>query len=349
MNDTANAVASSAAADAGAPVLVEVTRGGLVESRHRGAAVAVDSAGRIVEAWGDIEQPIYARSAIKPLQALPLVESGAAERFGLGPRELALACASHHAEPAHIEVLSAWLARVGLTVADLECGAHPPANAVAAQALIRSGTAPTALHNNCSGKHSGFLTTARHLGEPTRGYIAAAHPVQQRITSALEAMTGLDLAGAPRGIDGCGIPQIGIPLSGIARAMARMADPAGLADERAAAARRLLEAMAAEPLMVSGSTGFATAVMRAAPGVRLKGGAEGVYCAALPRLGLGVALKIEDGAGRGSEVAMGAILVRLAAFDDAERAALAPFLRPSVTNVAGRVVGEIRPARALEP
>jgi L-asparaginase II len=330
------------------PVLVEVTRGDLVESRHRGAAALVDAAGRVVTAWGDIARPIYARSALKPLQALPLVESGAADHFALGPRELALACASHHGEAAHLAVVSAWLARVGCAAADLECGAHPPLDAAAAAALIRSGAAPSALHSNCSGKHAGFLTTARFLGEATRGYVAPGHPVQRRILAALEAMTGLDLSHAACGTDGCGIPVIAIPLSGLARAMARMVDPQGVAAGRAAAARRLLDAMAAEPLMVSGSTGFATALLAAAgASVRAKPGAEGVFAAALPRLGLGLALKIDDGAGRACDVALAAILSRLGCLDDAALAQLGARLRPPVRSVAGAVVGEIRPAPAL--
>jgi L-asparaginase II len=223
-----------------------------------------------------------------------------------------------------------------------------PGNAAAAEALIRAGEAPSALHNNCSGKHSGFLTTARHRGEPTRGYIAPDHPVQQRVRAALEAMSGLDLSRAPRGTDGCGIPVIGIPLRSMARAMARLADPKGLAAERAAAGKRILEAMAAAPLMVSGTGGFATVVMTVAgAGVRLKPGAEGVYCAVLPSLGYGIALKIDDGAARASEVAVGAILEHLGAFTTAQRERLAPQLRPVIKNVAGREVGAIRPAEAL--
>ncbi|HUZ74972.1 MAG TPA: asparaginase [Stellaceae bacterium] len=331
-----------------APVLVEVTRGAMVESRHRGAAVVADATGRVVMAWGDDTKPVYARSALKPLQALPLVESGAADAFGLAPRELALACGSHHGEEPHVAAVAAWLARMGLGPADLECGAHPPADPAAAQALIRRGEAPSALHNNCSGKHAGFLATARHCGEPTRGYIAADHPVQRRVLATIEDMTGLDLARAPRGIDGCGIPVIGIPLSGLARAMARMGDPRGLPSARVAASCRLLDAMAAEPLMVSGSTGFATALLRAAGDrVRAKPGAEGVYAAALPGLGLGLALKIEDGAGRAAEVALMAILQRLGLIDAAALAALAGRGRPVLRNVAGAAVGDIRPADAL--
>jgi L-asparaginase II len=330
------------------PVLVEVTRGALVESRHRGAAAVVDAAGRIVHAWGDVEQPIYARSALKPLQALPLVETGAADAFGLGARELALACGSHHGEGPHVAAVGAWLARIGCGVGDLECGAHRPANQEAADALVRAGAEPSALHHNCSGKHTGFLTASRFLGEATRGYIAPDHPAQRRVLATLAAMTGLDLARAPSGTDGCGIPVIALPLSGLARAMARMVDPAGVPAGRADAARRLLDAMAAEPLMVAGSTGFATALLRAAaPHVRAKPGAEGVFAAALPRLGLGLALKIDDGAGRADEVALAAILMRLGCLDAAALAALGERVRPHVRTVAGAAVGEVRPAPAL--
>jgi L-asparaginase II len=330
------------------PILVEITRGELLESRHTGAAAVVDASGRVVRSWGDIDRPIFARSAIKPLQALPLVETGAADRFGLGDAEIALACASHRGETIHIDTVRRWLARADLGPQDLECGSHAPGDATAAEALIRAGEAPSALHNNCSGKHTGFLATARHRGEPTRGYIAPDHPVQQRVRTVLEAMSGLDLSRAPRGIDGCGIPVIGIPLRAMARAMARLADPKGLTEERAAAGKRILDAMAAAPLMVSGTGAFATVVMTVAGGsVRLKPGAEGVYCAVLPSLGYGVALKIDDGAARASEVAVGAILERWGAFTSAQREALAPQLRPIITNAAGREVGAIRPAEAL--
>jgi L-asparaginase II len=331
-----------------APVLVEVTRGGMVESRHRGNAVACDAAGRIVMAWGDATLPVYARSALKPLQALPLIASGAADAFGLGDRELALACGSHHGEPIHVEAVRRWLARIGCDEQDLECGAHRPNDPAAADALVRTGEAPSALHNNCSGKHAGFLSAARHLGEETRGYIAPDHPAQRRVIRAVEAMTGLDLADAPRGTDGCGIPVVAIPLAGLARAMARMADPRDVPPELAAASARLLAAMRAEPLMVSGSTGFATALLRAAGGqVCAKPGAEGVYAAVLPHLKVGIALKVEDGAGRAGEVALGAILSRLGALDRAAAASLAGRFEPLVRNVAGAVVGAIRPAAAL--
>jgi L-asparaginase II len=335
---------SSSSAD---PILVEAARGEMVESRHRGAFAVVDAAGRIVLARGDVDRPVYPRSAIKPLQALPLIETGAAAHFGLGDREIMLACASHNGNPAVVAAVEAWLARIGLTPDDLECGADAPSDAAAAQALIRAGAPPSALHNNCSGKHAGFLSTARHLGEPTHGYIGAEHPVQRRVEAVLSSMTGLDLERAPHATDGCGIPVIGIPLKAMARAMARLADCTGLAAERAAAAGRILKAMAAEFELVAGGSRFRREVMRvAAAKVRLKPGAEGVACAALPQHGLGIALKIDDGAGRAADVAMGAVLLKLGMLGQAQAAEIAAVLRPPIKNAAGRIVGEVRPVAA---
>lgn len=328
------------------PILVEVVRGDMVESRHHGAYAVVDAAGRVVLSQGDIARAVFPRSAIKPLQALPLIESGAADRFGLGAREIALACASHNGAPPIVAAVEAWLKRIGLTRDDLECGAHAPSDAEAACALIRAGAEPSGLHNNCSGKHAGFLTAAQHLGEPTRGYIGADHPVQRRVEAVLSAMTGLDLERAPYGVDGCGIPVIGIPLGAMARAMARLGDPAGLPPVRAAAVRRIVAAMAAEFAIVSGASTFAREIMRhAGANVLLKTGAEGVMCASLPRDGLGIALKISDGASRAAEVAMGAILLRLRVLDP-EASALDTVLHPPLRNVAGRIVGKVRAAAA---
>jgi L-asparaginase II len=332
-------------ADPRAPLIVEVTRGNLVESRHACAAAITDAEGGVVRHWGDIEQPIYGRSAIKPLLALGLVETGAAEAFSLDDAEIALACASHDGEPRHISTLHAWLARVGLTVADLECGPHLPSDEASARALIREGREPDAGYNNCSGKHAGMLTTAVHMGEPTRGYIRLEHPVQQRLLGILEQMSGQALSDAPRGIDGCGIPTIGITIGNTAMAMARMADTAALPAARAAAARRVLAAMAAEPVMVGGTAKFGTQVMQATGGrVVLKSGAEGVFAAAIPHRGLGICVKVLDGAGRAAEVAMGDILVDLGVIEADEREKLAKRLRPPVVNRAGLEVGQIRTA-----
>lgn len=339
-----HAVTPAGATDAN-PLVVEVTRGGMVESRHRAAVVVVDTEGTVVRGWGDIERPVYGRSAIKPLQALPLVESGAADRYGVTGKELALACASHSGERQHVDAVAAWLDRLGLGPADLECGSHLPLEDAAMQAFVKSGAPLTAIYNNCSGKHTGFLATALHLGEPTRGYVRYEHPVQQRILGVLEQMCGLDLGQAARGVDGCGIPVIAIPLGNIALGMARLADPAGLPAARAAAAKRVVAAMTAEPFMVAGSKRFCTVVMAALGGkAAIKTGAEGVYCAALPEQGLGIAIKVDDGAGRAAEVAMGEMLLHLGVIDEPLHARLADALTPPILNRAGLETGRVRPA-----
>lgn len=326
------------------PVMVEITRGPAVESLHRGCAAVCDASGQLVAAWGDVGRAVFPRSTAKPLQALPLIETGAAERYGVSDLELALACASHSGEPMHTEPVAAWLARLGLSEADLECGAHAPTDLEAARTLVRHGHAPSALHNNCSGKHTGMLATALHCGEPTRAYINADHPVQQRVAQVLWELTGARAEETPCGIDGCGIPTFGLPLTGFATALARLADPTGLGPVRAAAARRIFGAMTGYPELVAGTGRLCSEVMRAAPAVLVKGGAEGVYAAILPGRGLGVALKVDDGAGRASEVAVLALLRHLGAFTAAEEEALRARHVPPVRNVAGKVVGVMRPS-----
>ena len=324
------------------PVLAVATRGPIVESWHRGAAAIADAEGKVVSSWGDVERAIYPRSAIKPLQALAVIETGAADAFGMSNAEIALACASHNGEPMHTEAVAAWLARVGLGVEDLECGAHPPSYAPAHDALIRAGRQSTPVHNNCSGKHSGMLSAARHKREPTRGYIRPDHPVQQRWISTVGEMCGVDLSRAPMGIDGCSIPTVAIPIVAMARGMARLADPRRLHAERAAACRRVLAATAACPDMVAGTGRFSTVVMAQTRGrVLVKGGAEGVYCSAVPGTGLGIALKIDDGAGRAAEAAMAAILRHLGALDRASWRALADVCAPTLRNWNGFAVGEL--------
>ncbi len=335
------------------PLIVEVTRGkeesgrDFVESRHRCHVAVVKPDGSVVESWGDIDQPIYGRSAIKPMLAVGLMESGAADAFGLDNAEIALACASHSGEPQHVNRVRAWLRRIGLSVGDLECGAHMPYNEPAMRAMVREGIEPDASHNNCSGKHSGFLTTAVHLGLPTRGYIRYEHPVQQRLLAIMEQLCDLPLRHVPRGIDGCGIPTIAIPLSHTARAMARLAAPGNLPSARIDAARRIVHAMTSEPVMVSGTGEFGAEVMRAAAGkVAIKSGAEGIYAGIVPGMGLGICIKNEDGTGRGSEAAMGDVLVKLGVLGEAERRTLQSRLIPILSNRAGTKIGRIHAAAA---
>lgn len=327
------------------PILVEVWRGALAESVHRGAYVVTDADGRIVEAKGDPARPVFARSAIKPILALPLVETGAADAWKVSPAELALACASHGGEPRHTETVAAWLARLGLSEHDLECGAHAPYHVPSTQALYAAGREPSQLHNNCSGKHAGVLATCRHVGDATKGYIALEHPAQQRLLRALEEMCGVTLADAAQGIDGCGFPQLAIPLTALARGIARFGAPDSLAAARATACRRIAAAMVAHPLMVAGTGRFCTKALEIAAGKAVvKTGAEGLYMAAIPARGLGIALKVDDGAARAAEVAMAALLVRHAHLDQAQVSAFEALMRPPQTNVAGRTIGELKPA-----
>jgi L-asparaginase II len=325
------------------PVLVEVTRGAFTESRHRGAAVAVEADGAVVAAWGEVEARTLPRSAVKPLQALALVESGAAERFALSDAELALACASHAGEPRHVEAVAAWLARLGLGEADLACGGHEPASAKAARALAAAGETPGRLHDNCSGKHAGMLTLARHLGAACAGYERLEHPVQRRIRDVLSDMAEVALGDADAAVDGCGVPTFALPLRCIALAFARFARAGDLPPARAEAARRLVGAMAAEPFMVAGTGRLDTRAITASGGrVLAKAGAEGVHVAAWRERGIGVAVKIDDGARRAAELAVVCVLERLGALGAAERRALARHLAPEIATRAGEPAGEMR-------
>ena len=322
------------------PVLVEVTRGRVVESRHRGAVAVCDADGSVVFALGDLDVPVFPRSAVKAIQALPLIESGAADAFGFGMRELALAQASHSGEAVHVATATRMLAAAGLDEADLECGVHPPMNPAAAAELIRSGQAPSQLHNNCSGKHSGFLAVARHLGVDPRGYVEVRHPVQQAVHEALESVTGAAHDHAHCGTDGCSIPTYAVPLDALARGFACIGSGQGLSAGRAAAARHLFEAAVAEPYLVAGEARFDTDVMRLlGHEAQIKAGAEGCHCAALPRLGFGIAVECDDGGGRGAEALMAAVLARLFP-QHAE--ALRRWTNAPIPTRRGVPVGEVR-------
>lgn len=324
------------------PVLVRITRGGMDESIHRGRAVAVGADGHVLAAWGDHRGIVYPRSSNKALQALPIVESGAADAFGLSDADLALACASHGGEPMHTERVAAWLARIGLSHAALECGSHAPYHAPTWEDMVRRGEAPTAVHNNCSGKHTGFLTTAVHKGEPTAGYVGYHHPVQQRILGVIEQMTGQDLSRAPWGVDGCSIPTVGLPLEALAYGMARLVETRDLPAHRAAAAARITRAWAAHPEMIGGTGTFDTRFMQALGGrVLVKSGAEGLCCAVVPEAGIGVAVKIDDGTGRAVGPAMAAVLRKIGIIpeSEAEWELLRPLAEPPILNRREIAVG----------
>jgi L-asparaginase II len=330
------------------PVLVEVLRGDLVESIHRGAVAIVDGDGGVVMEIGDIDQPVFPRSAVKAIQALPLIETGAADAYGLGDKELALACASHTGEVMHAALSRSILDRAGLDETALECGAHWPSNQDAMIALAGSGGTPTALHNNCSGKHAGFLCVCCHEGIEHRGYVKYDHPFQEMIRGTMQEVTGAKHGAENSGIDGCSIPTYAVPLKDLAKGFARMVTGNGFGRDRAKAAKRLLDACMAEPFYVAGTGRACTKLMGEAPGrIFVKTGAEGVFCAAVPELGLGIALKCEDGNGRASDVAISAILASLFKRDEGLSGRLSALARPKLRNWNGIEVASLRPAGPL--
>lgn len=329
------------------PVLVEVLRGALVESRHRGAVAVVDADGTTLLALGDVDRRVFPRSAIKALQALPLVESGAADRFGFGDEELALACSSHSGEEGHVAVVTRMLGRAGLAASALACGAHWPINQAAAFALAKTGVA-AALHNNCSGKHAGFLCDACAMGVDPADYWRPDHPVQRAVRGVLEDMTGSALGPDQCAIDGCSVPTWAIPLRHLARAFAKFATGHTLPRGRAEAVARLRSACAQKPWHVAGTGRFCTEIMKLF-GARLfvKTGAEGMFCGALPEPGLGIAVKCDDGAGRASEAVTASLIARFLPLDDGERAALARFMRPTLRNWNGIEIGALQVSAVL--
>jgi L-asparaginase II len=327
------------------PVLVEVLRGTVVESRHAGAIAVADADGRFLLALGDVERLIFPRSAVKALQAIPLVESGAADAFGLSDEELAVVCASHSGDEVHIEAVRSLLAKAGLDESYLACGAHWPVSEQASRAMIQSGRRPQAIHNNCSGKHAGMLAASVHLGFNPRGYERPEHELQVMIGRIISETCGTALDRDGMAVDGCSVPTWSLPLSALAQGFARLGTGQGLSPTRARAAERLRRACFAAPALVAGEGRFDTIVMSGlAPHVLSKGGAEGVHCAALPGFGLGIALKIDDGAKRGTERALAEVI---AALLPKARRVLAEQLEGEVFNWRGTSVGRAIAAPAL--
>ncbi|MCH9807909.1 MAG: asparaginase [Alphaproteobacteria bacterium] len=283
------------------PILIEVTRGPLVESVHTGAIAIVSATAGPLLTMGNTCKPVFPRSAIKAIQALPLIESGAAERYGYGDAQIALACASHTGTRRHTQIAQAMLDAAGLAATDLGCGAHTPLGAKAAKDLWRSGGEPTQLHNNCSGKHAGMLATARHLDIPLQGYWQPSHPMQRRVLDTIQELSGVELGLDVMGFDGCSLPNWAMPLDDMASVFAKLVSGTGIDQRHAAAFKRLMAACWAEPELVAGKGRADTVVMANLPGrVFMKTGAEGVYCGGFPELGIGFALKIDDGTTRAS-------------------------------------------------
>jgi len=331
------------------PAHVEITRGLLVESVHPVSISIMDGDGATVLSLGDVAKPVFPRSAVKAIQALPLIESGAADALGFGDAELSLSCASHSGEDGHIETARGMLAKAGLEESVLECGGHWSSQAwvMRHQTTIWYDT-PGPICNNCSGKHSGFVCTAAHNGVDPTGYIKHDHPVQTAVRDAMEMVTGAAHTDDVRAIDGCSIPTYAIPLTAMAHGFARMATGRGLGDQRAKAAQRLLNACMASPFHMAGTNRFCTKLMSLgdnhATNGRLfaKTGAEGVFCGALPELGLGIALKCEDGTTRAAEAMMAAVFAHLLPNDDALQDGLKALAAPTLKNWNGMEVGTVR-------
>ncbi|MEK6287141.1 MAG: asparaginase [Acidobacteriota bacterium] len=330
------------------PILVEVRRGDLVESRHRGAIVVAEPGGNIIARLGDEAFITSTRSTIKPIQAIPFVTGGAADHFSVDERELAVVCASHEGEQIHTETIAGMLARAGLDETALRCGAQPPYDAETAKRLEAAGQPFTQLHNNCSGKHTGMLMTAVLKGLPIDDYVSADHPVQREIVSTFARFAGLD-EDFPTAIDGCSAPTFGVPLRSLAVAFARLANPSDQDSAVAQAAHRVVAAMINHPEMVGGTKGrFDTELLRAAHGKLIcKIGAEAAYSVGVlpseqfPR-GIGIAFKMEDGSYRGLGPTVVETLRQLGVLDQHEGANLAAYHRPVVENRRGMNVGEVR-------
>ena len=330
--------------------LATVTRGGRTESLHLGAVAVADGRGALHAASGDPSLVTYLRSAAKPIQALVVVESGAADAFGLGPRELAVIAGSHSGEPAHVAAVQDILAHCGLGEEALQCGAQAPLARDAAAALAAAGEAPRAIHHNCSGKHAGMLAVCVHRGWPRDRYPDAAHPLQHLVKNAIADLSGLQSDEVGVGVDGCGVPTFAVSLRAMARLFAELAAPLDLPAARATALDRVRAAMCAHPHLVAGSRRLDTDLLQvAAGGVVVKGGAEGVHCAGLPTERLGLALKVADGAARATGPALLGALAALAALDPEPLAALARHARPTLRNSRGQEVGAVVSAVKLSP
>jgi L-asparaginase II len=332
------------------PSLVEVMRGNMVESCHRGSVSVIDADGFTVLSLGDVERRVFPRSAVKALQALPLVESGIADKYGLTDEEIALACASHSGEPAHVAVAASMLAKAGQTGACLECGVHWPMGEAATRALAAREGKPNALHNNCSGKHAGFICLACGMNEDPKGYVKAEHHVQRAVRSSLEDLTGASHTDEEAGIDGCSIPTYAIPLTALAFGFSKFGTGIGLSRGCQSASQRIRRAVARHPFMIAGTDRFDTKLMEIL-GERafVKSGAEGVYCAALPGLGYGIALKVDDGAPRAASTMMAALILHFLPLGDQDRAAVEAAAQPLLKNWNGIEVGRFRVAPALLP
>jgi len=335
-------------ATARAAPLAHVLRGGQVESVHRGHVAVVDDRGRLLVWAGEPGSMIFPRSAFKPFQALPLVESGAFAHSGLGADALALIAGSHSGTDRHAALARTILAAAGADESALRCGSHPPYDDATAEALRARGEAPTPIRHNCSGKHAGMLLLARFLGAPLAGYTDPDHPVQRRIFDRFAALVAEPFVDATPAIDGCSAPTPRFPIQTLAHAFALLARGRDAAGAEVPALAEIREAMRAHPDLVAGEGRLDTLLMRAAPGIVAKAGAEGVHAVGIPERGIGIAIKIEDGSRRALGPAVVSTLEQLGVIGAAERTSLAQHAGERLKNFAGIEVGEIRGVARLE-
>ena len=324
-------------------IVVEVTRGDLVESLHRVAACAIDAAGREIYTAGNVEMPIYLRSTAKPFIAAAAIEAGAREAFGLDQREIAVMAASHSGEPMHVNAVRSILHKIGMDVAALQCGTHAPYDEASAKALLLAGERPTALHNNCSGKHAGILALCKCIGADPTTYLSAQNTAQRRILDLCARLSDDDPQTWPLAVDGCGIPVYATTLRRAARAFARFASLSDVLDSDARALGVVRDAMLAYPEYVAGTGQFDTELMRAGRGgIAAKAGAEGVHGVAAIARGYGYVSKVIDGSSRGRGPSTVGVLRRIGILDEQQCVELERFARPAVYNRAGIAVGEVR-------
>lgn len=324
--------------------IVRVYRGNITESIHRFHLAVVNAGGALLHGAGNPGLLTFARSTAKLIQSLPVIESGAADHFGLSDAEIALCCASHNGEDQHVSTAQGILGKLGYHHMHLQCGAHEPYHAPTAQAMRERGEAPTALHNNCSGKHSGMLALSAHLGASPDTYMSIQHPVQQLMLDAVCAMTGVPKPQMQLGIDGCGVPVFGMPIDRLALAFARLGSPDELPQAHANACQRIVAAVRKYPQFLAGSDRFDTRLIEVTGGRIIgKMGAEGIFALTIPEQGLGFVLKIEDGNIRALYPAVIEALKQLNLLSESEVNDLASFHTPAVHNWQGTEVGIIRP------
>lgn len=330
-------------------MIVEVTRGDTVESAHRVAAYAVDARGDAVFESGNVDTPVFLRSAAKPFIAAAAIEAGVRERFGLEPAEIAVMAASHFGEPFHVEAVASILRKIGLDAGALQCGTHFPYDEQTARKMVRADIEPGPIYNNCSGKHAGILALCTAIGADTATYLELANPAQQRILQLCARLSDDDANTWPLGVDGCGIPVYATSLRHAARSFARFATLEDVDSRDAAALRVVRDAMVSHPQYVAGTGQFDSVLMQVGSGaIAAKGGAEGIQGVAGIAAGIGYVSKVLDGGGRARGPSTVAMLRRLGMLDDGQAMKLVRFERPVVYNRAGRAVGEIRVAEIVD-